>query len=323
MLAILAAALIYDFINGIQGSANIVATMISSYVMRPRRALWLAAIGEGIGPFLFGVAVANTISGKFVEADAITPLTLFAGVLGAILWNGFTVYISVPSSASHALMGGLMGAALSQGGLSTLQMEGIITILIALFASPFIGLLVGFLLVRLIYFLCHHAPPRINQQFRRGQIFASFGLAMVFGSNDGQKVMGVITLGLVLTGEQNNYQVPLWVVASTAIVLALGTLLGGDRVIRTMGTKFFKIRPVHGLASQTSSTLVILIAGLLGGPVSTTQVVSSSIVGAGSADRISKIRWQVFDRIGVAWYVTIPASAAAGALVFWILEKVG
>jgi PiT family inorganic phosphate transporter len=322
LLAILIIALVFDFANGVQGSANIVATLISSRVMRPRRALWLAASAELLGSFLFGVAVAATIGEDFVDTEAITPLTLFAGLLGATLWNISTIYSRIPSSASHALIGGLIGSAVADGGLRMLQTKGVLIITGGLFAAPFIGMVMGYGLVRVIYFFAHRATPKVNQWFQGGQVLTAVLLALVFGSNDGQKVMGVIMLGLVLTGESEDFAIPFWVMVVSAVTLALGTLAGGERLVRTLGTRFYKIRPVHGLAAQLASDLVILIAGLLGGPVSTTQVVGSSIIGAGSADRLNKIRWGVFDRIVWTWVLTIPAAAIIAALIFWTLSYV-
>lgn len=319
---ILALALVFDFTNGMQGSANVVSTLIFSRSLTPRAALWLAAIAEGLGPFIFGVAVASTVGEDFVRADAITATTVLAGLLGAIFWNVLTIWAGIPSSASHALIGGLMGAAIAESGVGVIQQSGFLIILAALIISPLLGLLFSYLLTKAIYFMAAKARPSVNRVFKRAQIVTSVLLALVFGSNDAQKVMGMITLGLILTGYQDDFFVPGWVMVVSAFTLALGTFVGGARLIKTMGARFYKVRPVHGLAAQSSATSVILVAGLLGGPVSTTHVVSSSIIGAGSADRLTKVRWHIFDRIGLSWVLTIPAAGTCAAIFLLILKGI-
>lgn len=320
-VVLLGAALVFDFANGMQGSANIVATMVSSRVMHPRRALWLAALAEGVGPFLFGAAVAGTVGSNLIVPSAITPLALFAALLSASLWSFFTIYSGIPSSPSHALIGGLLGGSIAEGGLGVVCGEGLYLVLGGLFVSPFVGMIGGFLLTRWCYFFAYHAHPRINLTFKRGQLVVSCLLALAFGSNDAQKVMGVMMLGLVVTETRQSFTPPMWVIASAALVLAGGTLVGGRRLIRTLGTRFYKIRPVHGLAAQTAACSLILLASGIGAPVSTTQVVSSSIIGAGSADRLSKVRWGIFDRIMGAWLLTLPITGGGAALLLWLLKQ--
>ena len=320
VLTVIILALGFDFLNGIHDSSNVVATMIFSRALPPKAALWMAAIAEFLGPFIFGVAVAETIGGV-VEPDTITLQVLIAALCSAIFWNLLTWRLGFPSSSSHALVGGLIGAVIIGAGWQAINLEELKKIIIALFTSPFLGFMVGWLILKIIFFLCQNASPRINGFFKTGQIFTGLSLALSHGANDAQKTMGIITLALVTGGYLSSFVVPQWVIALCAFMIALGTLLGGKRLIRTLGGKFFKIRPVDGFASQLASASVILGASLVGGPVSTTQVVSSSIMGVGAAHRIGKVRWGVAQEIGSAWLFTIPATALIAAGIYWILIK--
>jgi PiT family inorganic phosphate transporter len=311
-------ALVFDFLNGIHDSSNVVATMISSRALPPRIALGMTAIAEFLGPFIFGVAVAETIGGV-VDSNAISLQVLIAALSSAILWNLFTWYMGFPSSSSHALVGGLVGAVIIGAGWQAINLDEFKKILIALFTSPFIGFIFGYLILKLIYLLCWNASPRINGLFKNGQIFTGLGLAFSHGANDAQKTMGIITLALVIGGFINTFVVPQWVILICATMIALGTLLGGWRLIRTLGGKFFKIRPVDGFSSQLASTAVILGASLVGGPVSTTQVVSSAIMGVGAAERVNKVRWGVAQEIAMAWLFTIPMTALVAAGLYWVI----
>ena len=317
LIALIAIALIFDFLNGLHDSANIVATVISSRALSPRAALLLTALGEVSGPFLFGVAVAKTLGAGLLDPNAITLEVMIAALVGAIAWNLITWYLGIPSSSSHALVGGLLGAAITAAGLSVVISSGLIKILIALFISPIIGLFAGWLVTKLIFFLTRRATPRINVGFQRMQIVTSFGLALSHGTNDAQKTMGVITLGLLISGRISEFHVPLWVIVVSAAAIALGTSIGGWRLIRTLGGRIMKVRPVHGLASQLAGAGVVLGAALLGGPVSTTQVMSSSIMGSGAAERVNMVRWQVGQEMLVTWLLTIPTAALMAALFYW------
>ena len=320
LLLIIAIALLFDFLNGFHDASNIVATMISSRAMSPRNALLVVAVAEFVGPFLFGVAVATTIGSEVVDPAAITSPVIIAALSSAITWNLITWYFAWPSSTSHALIGGLLGAVAVAAGLETINLGGLEKVLIALFVSPILGFLLGFLMLKLIYFLARGATPRINSLFRKGQWGTSLALALSHGTNDAQKTMGIIAMAMVTTGYVSEFQVPWWVVALSASAIALGTASGGWRLIETLGGKFYKVRPVHAFGSQLTSAAVILGAALLGGPVSTTQVVSSSIVGAGSADRVSKVRWTVARDIAVAWLLTIPVSALLAAGMYQLVD---
>jgi PiT family inorganic phosphate transporter len=320
LIVIIAIALIFDFINGFHDASNIVATMISSRALSPRMALAISASAHLAGPFLFGVAVATTIGSEVVDPAAISSAVIVAALSSAILWNLFTWYFGWPSSTSHALVGGMIGAVAVASGLSTLRLGGLEKVLIALFLSPVLGLILGYLVLKLIYFLARGASPRINGFFRHSQLFTSVALALSHGTNDAQKTMGVIAMAMVTTGFTTRFHVPWWVILLSASAIALGTALGGWRLIETLGGRFYRVRPIHAFGSQLTSAGIILGAALLGGPVSTTQVVSSAIMGAGSADRLSKVRWTLARDIAVAWLLTIPVSALLAALVFVIVD---
>ena len=320
--SILALALIFDFLNGFHDSSNIVATAISSGSMRPRSALVLAALAEFAGPFIFGVAVATTIGEGLLDLSVIPVQAITAALLAAVIWNLITWYIGIPSSSSHALIGGLLGSALLAGGFGWIHLSGLIKILAALLISPVLGLAAGFLAMRLVLWAARDASPRVNSLFRRLQVGTLVALALSHGTNDAQKTMGVIAMGLVASGYLDTFYVPLWVIAASAGAIALGTSLGGWRLIRTLGGKIMRVRPVHAFTSQVAGTAVILGAALFGGPVSTTQVMSSAIMGVGAAERITKVRWHILQDMVTAWLLTIPVTAAVSAVAYLLLSAV-
>ncbi|MGE5222222.1 MAG: anion permease [Omnitrophica WOR_2 bacterium] len=315
-------ALVFDFLNGIHDSSNIVATMISSRAFSPRVALGVTALAEFSGPFIFGIAVAETIGNEIVNPETISVLVILCALSSAISWNILTWYLGLPSSSSHALVGGFIGAVLIDTGWQAIRIAGLEKVLVVLFTSPIIGFIFGFVIIRIIFLLCWNATPKINWIFKRGQIITGIALALSHGANDAQKTMGIITMALVTSGYLTRFIIPLWVIVLCAGMIALGTALGGWRLIRTMGGKFFKVRPVHGLGSQLASAIVILTASLVGGPVSTTQVVSSSIMGVGAGERLNKVRWGVAGEIATAWLLTIPATAIVAAGLYWIIRQV-
>jgi PiT family inorganic phosphate transporter len=321
LILVIVLALGFDFLNGIHDSSNIVATMISSRALSPRVALSVTAAAEFSGPFIFGVAVANTIGHEVVAAETISTQVLLAALISAILWNLLTWYLGFPSSSSHAMVGGFIGAVVMGAGWNAILMSGLYKILLALFTSPVIGLVVGYLLLRLILALSWSATPRLNGLFKRSQLITAIALALSHGANDAQKTMGIITLALVTGGYLRAFAVPFWVILLCASMIALGTSVGGWKLIRTLGGKFYKIRLVDAFAAQFASAAVILGASLFGGPVSTTQVVSSAIMGVGAADRVNKVRWGVAEEIASAWLLTIPATALVGAGTYWIVMK--
>ena len=245
---------------------------------------------------------------------------LLAGVLSAILWDIVTWRLGLPASSSHALIGGLLGAGLFSSGPEAIHYRGLFKVLLALLISPLLGLVVGYLLMKVILFLAQWFSPRLNIFFKRAQIVTSVALALSHGTNDAQKTMGIITLGLVTGGYLDAFRVPWWVVAVSAVTISLGIATGGWRLIHTLGAGFYRIRPLHGFSSQLSSALVILGAALLGGPISTTQVVSSAIMGVGSAERLSKVRWGVARQIAIAWLLTIPATALVAVALHWAMS---
>lgn len=321
MITLLILGLGFDFLNGIHDSSNIVATVISSRALPPRMALFLIAAAEFAGPFIFGVAVAKTIGAGIVLPGAVNMQTLIAAVASAILWGVLTWILGVPSSASHATIGGLIGAAVACAGWSVISTSGLLKVILILFISPFIGFFFGFLFTRLIMLASWNATPKVNEFFKRGQIATSIGLALSYGANDAQKTMGIITLGLVTSGYINKFVVPTWVIFCCALMIALGTSIGGWNLIRTLGVKFYRIRPMDGFATQISSAVVILGASLFGGLVSTTQIVSTAILGVGSAERVNKVRWTVAREILTAWILTIPMTALAGAGIYWLISR--
>jgi PiT family inorganic phosphate transporter len=316
-------ALLFDFLNGFHDSSNVVATPISSGAMNPRAALYTAAVTHFVAPFLFGVAVATAIGDGLLDDHAITINVVVAGLFSAVVWNLLTWYLGLPSSSSHALVGGLLGAAVLAEGVRVVQIDGLTKIMIALLISPVLGLLVGFTVMKLTLWLARKAPPSVNTGFRRAQIITLIGLALGHGTNDAQKTMGVITMGLLAGGMIPSFHVPLWVIALSSGAIAAGTALGGWRLIRTLGAKIYRIRPIHGFASQIAGASVILGAALFGGPVSTTQVMSSAIMGVGAAERLNKVRWLVLRDLATAWLLTIPATAAFSALVLLGLNVLG
>jgi PiT family inorganic phosphate transporter len=322
MIVLIGLALVFDFLNGIHDSSNIVATMISSRALSPRWALTLTALAGFAGPFIFGVAVAKTVGEKIVIPGTISTIALIAALISAIIWNLFTWLLGLPSSSSHALIGGLIGAAVTESGWGVINIAGIEIVLLVLLTSPILGFFFGFIVTRLITLACWRASPKVNWIFKKGQILTVTALALSHGSNGAQKSMGIITLGLLITGYLSKFEVPIWVIILCASMIALGTSVGGWKLIRTIGGKFYRIRPMDAFSTQFSAALVILGASLLGGPVSTTQVISTAIMGVGSAERINKVRWGVASEIAITWLLTIPATALAGAGMYWIVSRI-
>ena len=322
IIVVIALSLVFDFLNGIHDSSNVVATMISSRAFSPRVALGVTAVANFFGPFIFGVAVAETIGHEVVAANTINTEVLVAALISAIFWNLLTWYLGFPSSSSHALVGGFIGAVIMGASWQAIELGGLGKILIALFTSPIIGFIFGYLVLRIVLILSWNASPRVNGVFRRSQLITALALALSHGTNDAQKTMGIITLALVTGGYLKVFAVPTWVIVICAGMIGLGTAVGGWKLIRTLGGKFFKIRPVDGFASQLAGAAVIISASLFGGPVSTTQVVSSAIMGVGAAERLNKVRWGVAQEIATAWLLTIPATALVGAGLYWAIIRI-
>ncbi len=297
--------------------------------MTPKMALGLAALAHFIGPFLFGTAVAQTIGKGIIDVSTfdakMTELSvslIVAALMGAIVWNLFTWFYGLPSSSSHALIGGMIGAVLVAYGPDKILWKGLLYVITTLILSPILGLFFGMLFFKKTLDFLRNATPEASHFFNRMQILSSIALSLSHGANDAQKSMGVITMSLVILGISPTFHIPLWVIASCAAAIALGTASGGWRIIKTMGSKIFRLRSVHAFCAQTSSAAVILGAALLGGPVSTTHVVSSSIMGVGAGQRISAVRWGVAKNIIIAWFVTIPASAVVAGLSFFLIRLI-
>lgn len=313
--------LVFDCTNGFHDAANIIATVIASRAMTPMSAVIIVGVFEFLGPILGGTAVANTI-GSFIDLSAVDPIQavkiVLSGVTGALCWNLVTWWKGLPSSSSHALVGGLIGAvAASVGGSHVVwgfgemmhgRVHGVMKVLLALLLSPIVGFLIGYLIQKLMLRLLSRATPRANRHLRRSQYLTSIALAFSHGANDAQKSMGIITLILVLAGFQNAFVVPFWVALACSLALTVGVLSGGWRIVRTLGFAIYRVRPLHALDSQLTSAVVILGASLIGAPVSTTHVVTTSIMGIGAAERPRAVRWNKAIEIAFTWLITIPGA---------------
>ncbi len=321
MIVLLVLTMGFDFLNGVHDSSNIVATVISSRVLPPRVILTIISIAEFLGPLVFGVAVATAIGNGIVNPKTISMTALIAALSSAIIWGILTWIFGIPSSASHAIIGGLIGAVVTSVGWNAIIASGVLKVFVILFASPLIGFFVGYIVTRLITCICWNATPSVNEFFKKSQIFTSIALALSYGANDAQKGMGIITLGLVTSGFIAAFKVPLWVILLCSSMIALGTSVGGWKLIKTLGAKFYKIRPIDGFSTQISSAIVILSAALFGGLVSTTQIVSTSIMGVGSAERVSKVHWKVAKEILLTWLLTIPSTVLLGAGICWLISQ--
>jgi len=319
LAALLALALTFDFLNGFHDSANVVATLMASQAMSERGALVLAAAANFAGPFLLGVAVAETVGAEVARPEAIDIAVVFAALAAASLWDLVTWYFGIPVSSSHALLGGIVGAAAAAAGPSAIQLHGLAKVGVALFVSPVIGFAVAVAVMQATRWALRNATPRASITLSRIQILSGAALALSHGGNDAQKTMGVIALGLLMLGFTGHFVVPWWVVALCASAIGLGTAFGGWRIIRTLGVGFYRVRPIHGFTAQVSSAAVIIGASLAGGPVSTTQGVSASILGAGAAERKSKVRWATLGDVAVAWLLTVPAAALLAAPLYWAI----
>lgn len=320
-------ALAFDYINGFHDTANAIATVVSTRVLSPRVAIILAAVLNFVGA-LVAHNVAKTIAGGLINKEIVTQTLILSALSGAIVWNLITWKFGMPSSSSHALIGGLCGAAIVKGGIGALKIDGLKEkVLIPLIMSPTIGLVIGFLLMSAIYLFAKKCKPnRAMMFFKPMQIVSSSLMAFSHGSNDAQKAMGIITLALVAGGfmpKSDTIIIPTWVMLSCAVAMALGTAAGGWRIIKTMGHKIFRMEPPQGFAAETSASIVILLASKLGIPVSTTHVISSSIFGVGLAKNKNAVRWSVARDMIFAWLLTIPASAIMAMLVSYLLYLAG
>jgi len=328
-----AVVILFDYTNGFHDAANIIATPIASRALTPIQAVVIVAVFEFLGPVLGGTAVANTI-GKFVNLDDIAAMhsvaIILCGLSGAIAWNLITWWFGIPSSSSHALVGGLAGAVVVAVGtdhvlwgfseLAHGHFTGVTKVLLALIISPIIGFWAGFFIHRLVFFLARAAKPTVNKFFKRIQLVSCAGLAFAHGANDAQKSMGIITLVLLNGGFIAEFDVPFWVILSCATAITMGILSGGWRIVRTVGFGIFKVRPIHAFDAQVTSAAVIFGASVLGAPVSTTHVVSSSLMGIGASERPKAVRWAKAQEIVSTWIITIPGAGTVSVLTYLLVN---
>ncbi len=326
LFIVVATALAFDFTNGFHDTANVVATAISTRAVGPRTAVAFAAVLNFAGAFV-SLEVAATVASDIVVPGLVTETIVFAGLVGAIAWNLATWYYGLPSSSSHALIGGLVGAAFAAQGADAVLGEGLLgRVMVPAVIAPILAFGVAGLGILLAYRIVARAHPGpVNRGFRMGQLATGGILALSHGTNDAQKTMGIITLALIANGNlpASGFDVPLWVVVSAATAIALGTYSGGWRIIRTMGTRIIKMDPAQGFAAQGAGAAVILAASQAGYPLSTTHTISGAVMGSGAARRLSAVRWGVAGNIVVAWVLTLPAAAAGGALVYGLCSIPG
>jgi len=317
---VILAALLFDYINGFHDTANAIATCISTRALSVRSAIIMAAVLNFVGAMI-STKVATTIGKGIVDGSNVTQMVVLAGIAGAIIWNLITWYYGLPSSSSHAIIGGIMGAVFAHAGMSALKWEGLKKIVLALVLSPILGTVVGFIFMLILYRIFRNsAPSGLNKHFRRLQIASAALMAFSHGTADAQKSMGVITLALVSYGTLTTFAVPWEVMVACATAMALGTAAGGWRIIKTVGHDFVKLQPVHGFCVETASAGVILGASAFGMPTSTTHVITSTILGVGLSKRLTAVNWNVAKRILIAWILTIPASALMAYLTYQVMS---
>jgi len=323
IIFIIFVALCFDFTNGLHDAANSVATIVSTKVLSPRWAVIWAAFFNFIAFLIFGTEVAKTIGKGMIDVSVVTPRVIFAGLIGTICWNLITWYLGLPTSSSHALIGGYAGSAIATAGLKVIIVSGWYKTLLFLVLAPAIGLFLGlFLKVITTWIVYKHPPATISKWSRRLQFLSAALYSLGHGGNDAQKTMGIITSLLFTGGLIKEFSVPLWVVLSAHSAIALGTLTGGWRIVKTVGQKITKLRPIDGFCAETASAASIFLATHLGVPVSTTHVITGAISGVGSSQRLSAVRWGVTLRIVWAWIFTIPASAALAIIVHMLINLI-
>lgn len=314
-------ALAFDFINGFHDTANAIATSVSTRALKPRVAIIMAACMNFLGAILF-TGVAKTIGGSIADPNTLDNgiEVVIATLLAAIIWNLVTWWFGIPSSSSHALIGALAGAVLVGAGASHVKWEGFISIVLVLIFSPIIAFVAGYIIMTLLkWIFAKKSPHTVNKGFRSVQVITAAAQSFTHGTNDAQKAMGIITFALVTSGRLDTFEVPLWVKLSAATAMALGTSIGGWKIIKTMGTKIFKIEPINGFAADMTGASVILTATVLHMPVSTTHAITSALLGVGSAKRFSEVKWSLAGRIVITWFITIPISGLLAGIIYKIL----
>jgi inorganic phosphate transporter, PiT family len=328
-ILIISIALLFDYINGFHDAANSIATIVATRVLTPFQAVAWAAFFNFVAAFLFGTAVARTVGKGFVNLELVTPWVIAAGLAGAIVWDLITWWLGLPTSSSHALIGGYAGAAMARAGLVrgvAHSFEGLIAgqwslTILFIFAAPLIGMVTAYLLMVLVYWLFRNSSPsRMDFYFRKFQLLSAASFSLSHGANDAQKTMGIITGVLVASGFQKNFDVHIWVILSAHAAIALGTLSGGWRIVHTMGGRLTRLKPRSGFCAETGAAAAVLLATHLGLPVSTTHAIAGAITGVGSIQRMKAVRWGIARNIVWAWVLTIPASAIIAYLSFWVLH---
>jgi PiT family inorganic phosphate transporter len=321
LVLLVALALAFDFMNGFHDAANSIATVVSTGVLRPHYAVAWAAFFNFVAIFIFHLKVAATVGKGIVDPGAIDHYVIFGALIGAIIWNLVTWYYGIPSSSSHALIGGMIGATIAKAGVDPLVMKGIVRTVSFIFISPVLGMLLGGLIMVAVSWIClRSAPRKVDAWFRRLQLASSAAYSIGHGSNDAQKTMGIIWLLLISAGvtATDAAMPPNWVIVSCYIAIAMGTMFGGWRIVKTMGQKITKLRPVGGFAAETGGAITLFMASSLGIPVSTTHTITGAIVGVGSAQRVRAVRWGLAGNIVIAWIVTMPAAASMAALAYYV-----
>jgi len=314
-------ALVFDFLNGFHDAANSIATVVGTRVLRPLHAVAMAAVANFAGPFLFGVAVATTIGKGIIDPNFVTLNIIIGALAGAIIWDIITWLLGLPTSSSHALIGGIIGAGVVGAGTQAIIFGGLQKVVTGIIVSPVVGLAVAFLLATLlITIFAKKRPSSVNSGFGRLQLISSAYFSLTHGANDGQKTMGVIALILLTQGVITKFEVPYYVIIMAALAISLGTFFGGWRIVKTMAVKITQLKPYQGFAAETGGATVLAVLAWLGIPASTTHAISGAIMGAGAVKRVSAVRWGVGRRIVWAWIITIPASAAVAAVVTLIIK---
>ena len=321
VVAITLFALFFDFLNGFHDAANSIATIVSTRVLTPRKAVMWAAFFNLAAAFLFDVQVAKTIGKGLIEITSINEYVILSGLSGAIVWNLVTWYFGIPTSSSHALMGGLAGAAISKAGLATLIVSGWVKTTIFIVVAPVMGMILGFfLMVSLMWIFHGRSSSKVNNLFRRLQLLSAALYSLGHGANDAQKTMGVITTLLVTTGFLKSFEVPWWVIISCYFSIAMGTLFGGWRIVKTMGQKVTKLKPSGGFCAETAGGITLLLTAFSGIAVSTTHTITGAIMGVGATKRMTAVRWGLAGRIVIAWILTIPCSAVVAAVSYDLIH---
>jgi PiT family inorganic phosphate transporter len=324
VILVIVVALIFDYINGFHDAANSIATVVSTRVLSPGQAVIWAAFFNFIAAFVFGTAVAKTVGSGMVDINVVTTSVILAGLTGAIVWDLITWYYGLPTSSSHALIGGYAGAAIAKVGMVALIPSGWTKTLIFIVLAPLMGMVLGFtLMVAVLWLFKGFAPSRVDRHFRKLQLVSAAAYSLGHGGNDAQKTMGIIAGAMYAGGLLTEFTIPFWVIIAAHAAIALGTLAGGWRIIHTMGSKITRLQPVGGFAAETAGAISLFTATALGVPVSTTHTITGAIIGVGSTRRLSAVRWGVAGQIVWAWVLTIPMSAAIAAGVFYILYFIG